>query len=113
MYEYRAKVENVYDGDTITVSVVLGFGVYKTEKLRLSGINAPELRGDERPYGLVSRDKLRELIQGQEIIIKTFKDKKGKYGRYIADIYLDNPETGLFCINDWLVENKLAVYKQY
>ena len=113
MYEYDATVVKVYDGDTITVTVKLGFGVYKTERLRLSGINAPELRGDERPYGLVSRDKLRELILDQDIIIKTYKDKKGKYGRYIADIYFKNPETGVFCVNDWLVENKLAVYKKY
>lgn len=113
MYEYRAIVKEVYDGDTITVEVILGFGVYKTEVLRLSGIDAPELKGDERPYGLVSRDKLRELILGQEIIIKTYKDKKEKYGRYIADVYLKHPETGVFCVNDWLVENKLAVYETY
>ena len=113
MYEYRAKVVKVYDGDTITVQVTLGFDVYKTEVLRLSGIDAPEMRGEERPYGLVSRDKLRELILDQEIIIKTYKDKKGKYGRYIADVYLDDPVTGVFCVNDWLVENKLAVYHEY
>ena len=113
MYEYRAKVIKVYDGDTITVEITLGFNVYKTEVLRLANIDAPELRGDERPYGLVTRDKLRELIMDQEIIIKTYKDKKGKYGRYIADVYLENPETGVFCVNDWLVENKLAVYQQY
>ena len=113
MYEYRAKVIKVYDGDTITVEVVLGFGVYKTEVLRLNGIDAPELRGEERPYGLVTRDKLRELIMDQEIIIKTYKDKKGKYGRYIADVYIEQPEIGIVCVNDWLVENKLAVYQQY
>ena len=112
MYEYRAKVEKIYDGDTITVEIVLGFGVYKTERLRLSGIDAPELRGEQRPYGLVSRDKLRELILGQEVIIKTYKDKKGKYGRYIADIYIDS-ESGMVCVNDWLVENNLAIYREY
>ncbi len=112
MYEYNATVEKIYDGDTITVSIQLGFGVYKTERLRLKGINAPELRGDERPFGLVSRDRLRELILGQEIIVKTFKDKKGKYGRYIADIYY-NSDHGIFCVNDWLVENKLAIYREY
>ena len=112
MYEYNATVEKIYDGDTITVTIQLGFGVFKTERLRLKGIDAPELRGDERPFGLVSRDRLRELILGQEIIVKTFKDKKGKYGRYIADIYY-NSEQGIFCVNDWLVENKLAIYREY
>jgi len=112
MYEYNATVEKIYDGDTITVTIQLGFGVFKTEKLRLKGIDAPELRGDERPFGLVSRDRLRELILGEEIIVKTFKDKKGKYGRYIADIYY-NSDNGIFCVNDWLVENKLAIYREY
>lgn len=112
MYEYNARVSKVYDGDTITVVIQLGFGVFKNERLRLSGIDAPEIRGDERPFGLVSRDKLRELILGQEIIVKTYKDKKGKYGRYIAEVY-KNSEQGIFCVNDWLVENKLAIYREY
>jgi len=113
MYEYNATVSKVYDGDTITVVIQLGFGVFKNERLRLKGIDAPEMRGEERPFGLVSRDKLRELILDQKIIVKTFKDKKGKYGRYIADIYIESPEQGIFCVNDWLVENKLAIYREY
>ena len=113
MYEYNATVKKVYDGDTITVVIQLGFGVFKTERLRLSGIDAPELRGEERPFGLVSRDRLRELILDQKIIVKTFKDKKGKYGRYIADVYIESSEQGIFCVNDWLVENKLAIYREY
>ena len=63
MYEYRIRnVLRVYDGDTITVELDLGFGVYKKEKLRFAEINAPELRGEERPEGLKSRDWLKAKI---------------------------------------------------
>ena len=46
MYEYRAFVRKVYDGDTITVDIDLGFDVVlKAQKIRLVRINAPEVRG--------------------------------------------------------------------
>lgn len=108
MYEYRAKVISVYDGDTITILADLGFNVFIKQKLRLSNIDAPEVRGDERSEGLISRDRLRERILGKDVVIKTFKDKKGKYGRYIAEIYLEEEN-----INDWLVTEGLAERKEY
>ena len=114
MYEYRAKVISVYDADTIRVNVSLGFGVEnnglngKGMKLRLFGIDAPEMRGEEKEQGKRSRDYLRGLIDGKEIIIKTVKDRTGKYGRYLAHIYLD----GLY-INDYLVDQGYAIYKKY
>ena len=112
MYEYNAKVVRVYDGDTITVKVHLGFKITVQETIRLFGIDAPEVRGTDKEIGRISRDKLRALILDKEVIIKTYKDKKGKYGRYIADIYLET-ENGLLCVNDWLVKEKLAEYRQY
>lgn len=108
MYEYRAKVIKVYDGDTITVLIDLGFGVTFKEKLRLYGINTPEVRGKERLDGLISRDRLRERILDEDVIIKTLKDKKGKYGRYIAEVYLEEEN-----INDWLVSEGLAERRDY
>ena len=81
MYEYRAFVRKVYDGDTITVDIDLGFDVVlKGQKIRLTKINAPEVRGKQRPEGLKSRDALRQKIGSKWVKIKTQKDKKGKYG---------------------------------
>lgn len=109
MYEYKATVINIYDGDTIRADIDLGFGVIiKNQALRLYGINAPEVTGEERESGLISRDKLRELLLNKEVIIKTYKDSKEKYGRYLATIQLND-----IIVNDWLVENKLAEYKNY
>ena len=99
----------MYDGDTITVDIDLGLGVWvRGEKIRLHGINAPEVRGDQRNAGLKSRDYLRDLILGKEVFLETTKDKKGKYGRYLADVYI-----GGSLVQRLLVEGGYAVYKDY
>jgi len=109
LYEYKAEIIAVYDGDTVTADIDLGFNTWRRdERLRLSGINAPEVRGKERPEGLISRDALREKILGKEVIICTIRDKKGKYGRYLVEIHLEGLN-----INGWLVDSKYAVYKDY
>jgi len=104
MYEYRAFVRKVYDGDTITVDIDLGFDVIlKTQKIRLLKINAPEVRGAQREAGLKSRNALRDKIGNKWIKLKTQKDKKGKYGRWLGEIWLEDE-----CINDWLLSEGLA-----
>jgi micrococcal nuclease len=108
MYTYRAKIISVYDGDTVTALVDLGFGITNKIKIRLKGINTPELRGAERPRGLVSRDFLREKILDKDIIVETFRDKKGKYGRYIGTLWLDEEN-----INELLVEQGYAETREY
>jgi len=89
MYEYKAIVTKIYDADTITVDIDLGFGIWvKKQSIRLARIQAPEIRGEERPRGLISRDILREWLPlGSEVIIKTNKDAAGKYGRWLGEIY--------------------------
>ena len=108
MYEYRAFVRKIYDGDTITVDIDLGFDiVLKAQKIRLLRINTPEVRGEQRPEGLKSRDALRQRIGNKWIKIKTEKDKKGKFGRWLREIWFEDE-----CINDWLLKEGLAeVYK--
>ncbi len=114
MYEYKVKeIVKIYDGDTITVMIDLGFNVTKLEIIRLALIDTPEIRGDEREEGLISRDWLRERLytameKGIDIYIRTNKDHKGKYGRYIGEIFIDD-----ISINKQLVTEGLAIYKQY
>ncbi len=108
LYHYNAKIIKVYDADTVTAIVDCGFSIKLKIKVRLYGINAPELRGKERPEGLRSRDYLRDLILNKNVIIETIKDKKGKYGRYIGIIHIDGKN-----VNELLVENKYAVKKDY
>ena len=114
LYYYRALVKYVYDGDTVTADIDLGLHAWvHDEKIRLARINTPELRGDEREQGLQSRDYLRELINDKEILLQTSKDEKGKYGRYIADIWLEQAPNEWININDLLVEKGYAKYASY
>ena len=104
MYEYKALVVKVYDADTITVDIDLGFNtILKNQKIRLLGINAPEVRGEERELGINARDKLRTKILSKNVVIRTKKDKKGKYGRWLAVIMLKEEN-----INQWLLKKGLA-----
>lgn len=85
LYTYRATVTEVYDGDTITADVDLGFQiVMRGEKFRLYGVDAPEMRGPEREAGTVTRDWLRARILEREVTLKSIRDRKGKYGRWLA-----------------------------
>jgi len=104
MYEYRALVRKVYDGDTITVDIDLGFDmILRNQKIRLLGIDTPEVRGVEREQGLISRDALRTKIGSKWIVIKTQLDKKGKYGRWLGTIFINEEN-----VNDWLISEGLA-----
>ena len=103
--KYECQVEKIYDGDTITRSVVdLGFNTTVVVKFRLYGINTPELRGSTLAEGRIARDRLKALILDKAVIIKTNQDKKGKYGRYIATVYV-----GDLNVNRLLVDEGLAV----
>lgn len=115
-YWYEACITEVYDGDTVTAVVNLGFDIDITMKLRLYGINAPEVRGEQQELGIKARDWLREQVLGEVVIINTIKDKKDKYGRYLADIYYSNGMIGSSIpesINNLLVKNGLAEEKEY
>jgi micrococcal nuclease len=113
LFHYTAKVQSVYDGDTCRVDIDLGLGIWiRNEKLRLTRINAPEVTGPEKAAGIASRDYLRELIDGQPILIETIKDTKGKYGRYLAEIWVKKND-GWININDLLVIAGHAVYQDY
>lgn len=113
LYKYSAKVMSVYDGDTIRVDIDLGLKTWiKNESIRLHRINAPEVRGSEKAMGLQSRDFLRKLILKKDVIIRTIKDQKGKYGRYLGEIWLEKDGKYLN-VNDLLVKEGYAIYKQY
>ena len=97
-------MKSVHDGDTFTVDIDLGFGVWlKDQIIRLYGINAPEVKGEFRSLGFTSRDRLSELTINKEIILETIKDKKEKYGRWLGIVLVDGKN-----VNDLLVEEGFA-----
>ena len=97
MYEYRASLVRIIDGDTIDVDLDLGFDVVlKKQRIRLYGINTPESRTrdlEEKKYGLAAKARLAELIaNADDLTIKTSVDGKarGKYGRILGTIFADD-----------------------
>ncbi len=114
LYLYKAKIVSVYDGDTCRADIDLGLHTWiRNEKLRLLRINAPELRGKDHQAGLSSRDFLRELILNKEVIIQTVKDRKGKYGRYLAEIWVEQEKGVWVNVNDLMVTDGFAEYHDY
>ena len=108
-YQYPALVVSVYDGDTITVNIDLGFGVeLKKQKIRLYGINTPEVRGSSRDLGIISRDYVREKILNKNIMLQSIKDKKGKYGRWLGIVLIDKVN-----LNKELISKNLAIFADY
>ncbi len=104
-YTYKAHVVSVYDGDTITVDIDLGMDVWKMNvKMRLARIDTPEVRGTEKAAGKVVRDYVRGMVLNKTVVIKTEKDKTGKYGRYLAEVFIDDMN-----VNDHLLEEGMAV----
>ena len=95
MYEYKALINRVVDGDTVDVDIDLGFGVWlHDERVRIMGIDTPESRTRdlvEKAFGLASKARLKELIpEGSIQTLKTEVDKdgedaKGKFGRILGD----------------------------
>ena len=95
MYEYRAKILRVVDGDTVDVDIDLGFGVWMhKERVRMMGIDTPESRTRdkvEKKFGLASKEYVKAYLPiGSMQILKTEidksgEDKKGKFGRILGD----------------------------
>jgi endonuclease YncB( thermonuclease family) len=83
MYEYAAVITRVVDGDTVHVQLDLGCDVRINLTVRLFGINAPELPTDA---GKVARDWLVDQLAavGNRVLLKTVKDRREKYGRYLG-----------------------------
>lgn len=112
MYEYRVKeIAKIYDGDTITLIMDLGFSISTKQTFRLLNVDTPEVRGAERPEGLIARDWLRERLntamEEKGIIIKTYKDSRGKYGRYLCEVFVDGVNINIQLLAEGLAE----VYK--
>jgi micrococcal nuclease len=113
LYHYRAHVTAVYDGDTCMVDIDLGLSTWMHgEKLRLNRINAPEMTGTDKPKGAAARDFLRGLILNKELTLQTIKDAREKYGRYLAELWIEK-DGALLNVNDELVRAGHAKYQSY
>lgn len=115
LYTYRATVRRIVDGDTWDLDIDLGLYIHVHERVRLFGIDTWEVRGEERERGLLAKAACEELVaESPEIIISTEKDKKGKYGRFLATIWMEDvPQVWESSVNYWLVEEGHGEFKSY
>jgi len=84
MYEYKAKVTNVVDGDTVDAIVDLGFKVQTLQRLRLSRVDTPER--NQANYQ-TAKDFVKQLVEGKDVIMRSHK--ASKWGYFLADISIE------------------------
>ena len=104
-YNFRVtELNRVVDGDTIDVTIDLGFDLYKKERVRVAGVDTPEKRTrdlEEKALGLDAtqwlKDKLEGAIDGDdELTIRTeLKGGVGKYGRLLGWLYVGDEQVSL------------------
>ena len=120
MYEYKAKILRVVDGDTVDVDIDLGFGVWlRNERVRIMGIDTPESRTrdkEEKKFGLLAKERLKELLpKGKDSVLRTQIDKdgedaKGKFGRILGNFVYGHGHNGRFTmVTDILIKEGHAV----
>ena len=107
MYEYKATIIKVVDGDTVDVDIDLGFDTWlHNQRIRLYGIDTPECRTrnkKEKAHGLLAKAYAQKTLKlGGVYALRT--KEKGKFGRYLGEI-----RVGRTTINKLLIQEKLAV----
>lgn len=94
MYQYKAKILKIVDGDTFDVDIDLGFHIHIHERVRLLNVDTPEMRGHERLFGFIVRNYAREHFLNKEIIIRSEKNEEAaetdSFGRWLVETTLDD-----------------------
>jgi len=107
LYSYKFDLIRVIDGDSLEVSIDLGFYITKKTTIRIANIDAPETRTldlNEKSYGLRAKRVVEEWFtsrRDKELIIKT--KLIDKYGRYLGLIYCEDE-----CLNDYLLDENFV-----
>ena len=123
LYKYKARILRVVDGDTVKADVDLGLGVFKRTTLRLHHIDAPEVRGADKKKGKAATAHLVKLLMRYAtnvesgtlkgntsvIYIETYKDRTGKYGRYLAELWGVDSDGSMVNINEQMISDGHAV----
>jgi len=104
-YNFRVtEINKVLDGDTIDVTIDLGFDLFKKERVRIAGVDTPEKRTrdlEEKALGLDATNWMKEKLEGaiagdDELTIRTeLVGGMGKYGRLLGWLYIGDAELSL------------------
>lgn len=102
----KAKCINVVDGDTIDVDIDLGFYTTIRQRFRLLRINTPEIYGEEKLQGLISKAFTQTKLLNKEIVFQSTKTDSFK--RWLAEVWYIDENGNQVNINDELLANNLA-----
>ena len=104
-YNFRViEIDRVVDGDTIDVTIDLGFDLYKKERVRVAGVDTPEKRTrnlEEKELGIDATYWLKAKLEGavagdDDLVIRTeLVGGVGKYGRLLGWLYIGDSELSL------------------
>ena len=113
MYNYKATLLRVVDGDTVDAELDLGFKIFIKERIRLMGIDTPESRTRnlaEKSWGKAAKHRLEELLAeaNGEFTLVTKKQKKGKFGRILGTLSVSTKD-GIVDANQVLINEQLAI----
>jgi micrococcal nuclease len=113
MYNYKATLMRVVDGDTIDAEIDLGFKIFIKERIRLMGIDTPESRTRnlaEKSWGKAASARLSQLLAeaNGEFTLVTKKQKKGKFGRILGTLSISTQD-GIVDANQVLIDEQLAI----
>lgn len=87
MWNYRAHCYRVVDGDTYDVAIDLGFNIYHKIRLRLKGVDTPEVFGPTASEeGKKAAEFVKGLIENKDIVVTTYKAQPSTFNRYEADV---------------------------
>ena len=93
MYEYKAVITNVVDGDTFDMDIDLGFHIHIHERVRLLDIDTPEKFGEEKQLGLIVKQFAEAALLNKEVVIKSEKSdiaaNTDSFGRWLVKITID------------------------
>ncbi len=116
-YIYRAKLDRVVDGDTVDALVDVGFDIWFKKRIRFKGVDTWESRTrnlEEKALGLKAKARTKELLEKVSSKPGYFRIKSyglGKYGRVIADIFIEDKDGKQWNINQTLIsEGHAYVY---
>ena len=113
LYYYKATVNGVVDGDTLDLTIDLGFIIHWKSNCRLAGINAPELSAKEESIRLKANESKQYVVDavkvGSQVLIKS--KALDKYGRPIVDVYYGKDYAQ--CLNKEMLDKGLAVVLKY
>ena len=115
-YNFRVtKINKVVDGDTIDVTIDLGFDLSKKERVRIAGVDTPEKRTrdlEEKALGIDATNWLKKKLEdtiagdGDELTIRTeLVGGTGKYGRLLGWLYINED---LISLNEQMIEEGYA-----